>query len=47
MTLASVTEHLLAANVLDQHHLYDNLGPLSQRRVDYEDLFFQSSYHTP
>lgn len=45
MSLASVSEHLLAANGLGQDNLYDILGLLSERRVDYGDLFFQSSYH--
>lgn len=45
MSLASVSEHLLAANGLSQDNLYDILGLLSERRVDYGDLFFQSSYH--
>lgn len=45
MSLASVSEHLLAANGLSQDNLYDILGLLSERCVDYGDLFFQSSYH--
>lgn len=45
MSLASVSEYLLAANGLSQDNLYDILGLLSERRVDYGDLFFQSSYH--
>lgn len=45
MSLASVSEHLLAVNGLGQDNLYDILGLLSERRVDYGDLFFQSSYH--
>ncbi|HHR6037686.1 TPA: metalloprotease TldD [Providencia alcalifaciens] len=45
MSLASVSEHLLTANGLSQDNLYDILGLLSERRVDYGDLFFQSSYH--
>ncbi|SUC28493.1 protease TldD [Providencia rustigianii] len=45
MSLASVSEHLLTANGLKQDNLYDILTLLSERRVDYGDLFFQSSYH--
>ncbi|WP_369308688.1 metalloprotease TldD [Providencia rettgeri] len=45
MSLASVSEHLLAANRLEQENLYDILGLLSERRLDYADLFFQSSFH--
>lgn len=40
MSLASVSEHLLAANGLSQDNLYDILGLLSERRVDYGDLSF-------
>ncbi|HGN1739700.1 TPA: metalloprotease TldD [Providencia stuartii] len=45
MSLASVSEHLLAANGLDHQKLYDTLGLLSERKIDYADLYFQSSYH--
>ncbi|EKT59959.1 metalloprotease TldD [Providencia sneebia] len=45
MSLASVSDHLLAANGLDHQKLYDTLGLLSERKLDYADLFFQSSYH--
>ncbi|MTC58797.1 metalloprotease TldD [Providencia rustigianii] len=45
MSLASVSEQLLTANGLKQDNLYDILTLLSERRVDYGDLFFQSSYH--
>lgn len=45
MSLASVSDHLLAANGLDHQKLYDTLGLLSERKLDYADLYFQSSYH--
>lgn len=45
MSLASVSDHLLTANGLDHQKLYDTLGLLSERKLDYADLFFQSSYH--
>lgn len=45
MSLVSVSEHLLAANRLGQENLYDILGLLSERHLDYADLFFQSSFH--
>ncbi|MGQ7951266.1 metalloprotease TldD, partial [Providencia huashanensis] len=45
MSLVSVSEHLLAANRLEQENLYDILGMLSERHLDYADLFFQSSFH--
>lgn len=45
MSLVSVSEHLLTANRLEQENLYDILGMLSERHLDYADLFFQSSFH--
>lgn len=45
MSLASVSDHLLTANRLEQENLHDILGMLSERRLDYADLFFQSSFH--
>ena len=45
MSLASVSKNLLSVNQLKQQDLYDILGLLSERRLDYADLFFQSSYH--
>lgn len=45
MSLVSVSEHLLAANRLEQENLYGILGMLSERHLDYADLFFQSSFH--
>lgn len=45
MSLAFVSENLLTVNHLDQQKLADVLGLLSERRLDYADLYFQSSYH--
>ncbi|GAB1439973.1 metalloprotease TldD [Providencia sp.] len=45
MSLATVSEHLLTANRLGQENLSDILGLLSERHLDYADLFFQSSFH--
>lgn len=45
MSLATVSEHLLTANRLRQENLSDILGLLSERHLDYADLFFQSSFH--
>lgn len=45
MSLNLVSEHLLAANGLSHHDLFSILGQLTERRLDYGDLYFQSSYH--
>ncbi|AWK43643.1 metalloprotease TldD [Photorhabdus laumondii subsp. laumondii] len=45
MSLTSVSEHLLAANKLSHQDLFSVLGQLAERRLDYADLYFQSSYH--
>ncbi|AFJ45477.1 metalloprotease TldD [Shimwellia blattae] len=45
MSLNLVSEQLLAANGLNHQDLFAILGQLSERRLDYGDLYFQSSYH--
>lgn len=45
MSLKFVSEQLLAANMLNHQDLYNVLGQLAERRLDYADLYFQSSYH--
>ncbi len=45
MTLNLVSEQLLAANSINQQDLHSLLGQLSERRLDYADLYFQSSFH--
>lgn len=45
MSLAFVSEQLLAANKLSQQDLFSVLGQLAERRLDYADLYFQSSFH--
>lgn len=45
MSLNTVSEHLLAANGLSHQDLFSILGQLTERRLDYGDLYFQSSYH--
>ncbi|WP_036768423.1 metalloprotease TldD [Photorhabdus australis] len=45
MSLTSVSEHLLTANKLSHQDLFSILGQLAERRLDYADLYFQSSYH--
>ena len=45
MSLNLVTEQLLSANGLNHQDLFSILGQLAERRVDYGDLYFQSSYH--
>ncbi len=45
MSLTLVSEQLLAANNLSHEDLFSLLGQLTQRRLDYADLYFQSSYH--
>ncbi len=45
MSLNLVSEQLLAVNGLNHQRLFDILGQLAERRLDYGDLYFQSSYH--
>ncbi|MBD6414266.1 metalloprotease TldD, partial [Salmonella enterica subsp. enterica serovar Enteritidis] len=45
MSLNLVSEQLLAANGLNHQDLFAILGQLAERRLDYGDLYFQSSYH--
>ncbi|SUB14808.1 protease TldD [Pantoea agglomerans] len=45
MTLNLVSEQLLTANGINQQDLFSLLGQLSERRLDYADLYFQSSFH--
>ncbi len=45
MSLNLVSEQLLAANGLKHLDLFAILGQLAERRLDYGDLYFQSSYH--
>ncbi|MBP9643609.1 MAG: metalloprotease TldD [Budvicia sp.] len=45
MNLTLVSEQLLAANKLSHQDLFNVLGQMSERRLDYADLYFQSSYH--
>ncbi len=45
MSLNSVSEQLLSANGLNHQDLFAILGQLTERRLDYGDLYFQSSYH--
>ena len=45
MTLNLVSEQLLTANNIHQQDLFTLLGQLSERHLDYADLYFQSSYH--
>ncbi len=45
MSLTFVSEQLLAANKLSHRDLFSVLGQLAERRLDYADLYFQSSYH--
>ena len=45
MTLNLVSEQLLTANKITQQDISSLLGQLSERRLDYADLYFQSSYH--
>lgn len=45
MSLSFVSEQLLTANNLQQQDLSAVLGMLNERRLDYADLYFQSSYH--
>lgn len=45
MSLNLVSEQLLSANGLNHQDLFAILGQLAERRLDYGDLYFQSSYH--
>lgn len=45
MSLTSVSEQLLTANQLKHEDLFNVLQKMSERRLDYADLYFQSSYH--
>ncbi|GAA0502835.1 metalloprotease TldD [Tatumella terrea] len=45
MTLDLVSEQLLTANNITRQDISSLLGQLSERRLDYADLYFQSSYH--
>lgn len=45
MKLNLVSEQLLTVNNITQQDLSRLLGQLSERRLDYGDLYFQSSYH--
>lgn len=45
MSLNTVSEQLLSANGLNHQDLFAILGQLTERRLDYGDLYFQSSYH--
>ncbi|KOC91268.1 metalloprotease TldD [Winslowiella iniecta] len=45
MSLNLVSEQLLTANNINHQDLFTLLGQLSERRLDYADLYFQSSYH--
>ncbi|MBK4715369.1 MULTISPECIES: metalloprotease TldD [Tenebrionibacter/Tenebrionicola group] len=45
MSLKLVSEQLLGAHGLNHQDLFSILGQLSERRLDYGDLYFQSSYH--
>ncbi len=45
MSLAFVSEQLLSINKLNHQDLFSILDQLAERRLDYADLYFQSSYH--
>ncbi|RDL18265.1 metalloprotease TldD [Serratia fonticola] len=45
MSLSFVSEQLLAVNKLSHQDVFSVLGQLAERRLDYADLYFQSSYH--
>lgn len=45
MSLNLVSEQLLTANNINHQDLFTLLGQLSERRLDYADLYFQASYH--
>ena len=42
MSLNLVSEQLLSANGLNHQDLFAILGQLTERRLDYGDLYFQS-----
>ena len=43
--LTFVSEQLLTANKLKKDNVFNVLQQMSERKLDYADLFFQSSYH--
>jgi len=43
--LAFVSEQLLTANNLSQQDLFSVLSQMAERKLDYADLYFQSSFH--
>ncbi|NJC99991.1 metalloprotease TldD [Candidatus Erwinia dacicola] len=45
MNLNLVSQQLLTANNISQSDLFSILGQLSERKLDYADLYFQSSHH--
>lgn len=45
MSLTFVSEHLLAHNNLKYDDIFSLLEQMTERRLDYADLYFQSSYH--
>ncbi|PLV61514.1 metalloprotease TldD [Erwinia sp. B116] len=45
MSLNLVSEQLLTANNISHSDLFSILGQLSERKLDYADLYFQASYH--
>ncbi|TKI06880.1 metalloprotease TldD [Martelella alba] len=45
MSLTLVSEHLLSANNLSHNDLFNLLEQMTERRLDYADLYFQASYH--
>ncbi|WMY96487.1 MAG: metalloprotease TldD [Arsenophonus sp.] len=45
MSLNIVTEHFLTSNNLNYQHLQDILELLTEKKIDYADLFFQSLFH--
>lgn len=45
MNLNLVSKQLLTANNISQSDLFSILGQLSERKLDYADLYFQSSHH--
>lgn len=45
MSLNLVSEQLLSINGLTHQDLFSILGQLSERRLDYGDVYFQSTYH--
>ncbi len=45
MSLTSVSDQLLTPNTLTHQDLFSVLSQLTERALDYADLYFQSSYH--